>query len=190
MRINILFLLIVVTIFSGEILSHKIFFMKEKNLSGFYSLSKECPDSTKEMTVQGTSMYPFIKPEDKVKALFGYYACHDIQRNDIVLFKFSGNKNLLIKFVRAIPGDQWSLKKTDNVYEIIINGITLKNSEGKPYQFSEYSCKMLKLYTKDYPIIPEGVYLLLGDKIEGSLDSSHFGLVNKNEIVAKIVCDK
>jgi len=183
---NVLLLLAVSTILSGVVTSGKVFFIEERNLSVFDSISKECPDSSKEMTVQGTSMYPFIKPGDKVKALFGYYGCHDIKRDDIVLFKYSGNKNLLIKFVRAIQGDQWSLKKVDNVYEIVINGNILKNSEGKFYQFNEHSSKMLKLYTNDYPTIPAGVYLLLGDKIEGSLDSSHFGLVSKNEIIAKV----
>jgi type IV secretory pathway protease TraF len=46
---------------------------------------------------------------------------------------------------------------------------------------------MLSLYEKDYKgVIPENAYLLLGNLIFGSLDSTHFGLIDKSGIVAKV----
>lgn len=150
------------------------------------SKTDKCPVVTKEVLIDGTSLSPFINSGDRVIALYDYYNCHDVLRNDVVLYDYSGNKNLLIKFVRAIPGDSWELKKIGNEYEIIINGITLLNYEGLPYLFTENTVKLLKLYANDYPIIPKDTYLLLGDKISGSMDSTKFGLVNKKEIVAKV----
>jgi len=146
----------------------------------------ECVSLRKEITVRGSSMFPFIQPEQNVIALFGYYDCNPVLRNDIVLYAYSGNENFLIKFIRAVPGDRWNLKKTDNGYEIAVNDIFLLNSEGKPYLIPESSVKMLELYVKDYPVIPEDAYLLLGDKTEGSVDSTSFGLVGKKDIVAKV----
>ena len=150
----------------------------------------DCPVITKEVTVDGTSMFPFINSGDKVTAIYDYYNCHDVLRNDVVLYDYSGNKNLLIKFVKAVPGDTWSLKKVNNEYEIVVNGISLLNHENIPYSLTENSIKMIELYIKDYPVIPENTYLLLGDKTSGSMDSTKFGLVNKKQIMAKVEINK
>lgn len=150
----------------------------------------ECTINSKVVTINGYSMYPFLKPEEDVQALFNYYDCNDISRNDVVLYRYSGNSNLLIKFVKAVPDDKWNLKKTDNGYEIAVNDIFLLNSEGKPYLIPESSIKMLELYVKDYPVIPADTYLLLGDKTDGSLDSTSFGLVGKKDIMAKVEAAK
>jgi signal peptidase I len=146
----------------------------------------ECVINPKIVTINGYSMYPFLKPEEDVQAFFNYYDCHDILRNDVVLYKYTGNTNLLIKFIKAIPGDKWNLNKTDSGYEIVVNDVNLLNSEGKLYLISESSIKMLALYVKDYPIIPTDTYLLLGDKIDGSLDSTSFGLVSRKDIMARV----
>jgi hypothetical protein len=47
--------------------------------------------------------------------------------------------------------------------------------------------RLLSLYEKDYKgIIPEDAYLILGNLPQGSLDSSHFGLVGKKDILGKV----
>ena len=147
---------------------------------------ERCPVIINEVKVEGFSMAPFINPGDIVTAIYDYYNCHDVLRDDVVLYDYPGNKNLLIKFVRAIPGDTWGLKKNNNGYEIVVNGASLLNAEEKPYLISESSIKMLQLYIKDYPIIPIDTYLLLGDKISGSMDSTRFGLISRKDIMAKV----
>ncbi len=164
-----------------------LIFPKKKEISNPVYYSSDCVTSTQQMTVQGYSMSPYLKPDDVVTALFGYYDCHAIERGDVVLYDYSGDRNLLIKFVKAVPGDSWSLKEESGSYEIIVNGIPLVNSEGKPYLIGSY--KMLELYAKSYPIIPGDTYLILGDNTDGSLDSTHFGLVDGGDIKAKISTD-
>jgi signal peptidase I len=155
--------------------------------SGEEIIEKEsCPVILKEVSVNGSSMVPFLNPEDRVTAIYDYYNCHDVLRNDVVLYKYSGNSNLLIKFIKAVPGDKWKLKEADNGYEIVVNDISLLNSKGSMYLIPENSVRMLELYVNDYPIIPKDTYLLLGDKIDGSLDSTSFGLVGKKDIMAKV----
>ncbi len=46
---------------------------------------------------------------------------------------------------------------------------------------------MIKLYADSYPIIPENTFLILGDKIQGTLDSSKFGLIHLNDIYGKLI---
>ncbi|MEA3560210.1 MAG: S26 family signal peptidase [Candidatus Omnitrophota bacterium] len=87
--------------------------------------------------------------------------------------------NLIVK---AIPGDKWRLNKNNHSYRIMVNNKPLKNSEGKFYQIPENKIKMLKLYVKTYPVLPEDTYLLLGNQPGGSLDATRFGLIDKANI--------
>lgn len=188
MKKTILFIFSIITLLSISIYYYHPYKNKlVKNLEVLKTAGiKDCPIFVKKVTVNGLSMYPFLIPKEEIDAIYGYYNCHDVLRNDIVLYKYSGNSNLLIKFIKAIPGDRWKLKKTDNGYEIVVNDNSLLNSEGNTYLISEGSIKMLELYVKDYPIIPKDTYLLLGDKTNGSLDSTSFGLVGKKDIMAKV----
>lgn len=148
---------------------------------------QDCLIKTEEMIVRGNSLDPLIKPEQTIKALFGYYDCHEIERGDVVLFDYAGNKNFVIKIVKGISGDKFELRKLDSGYNIVVNNQIVKNSENKPYLISGNAYKMLSLYEKDYKgLIPENAYLLLGNRISGSVDSTTFGLVDRGGIVAKV----
>jgi signal peptidase I len=181
---------IIIFIFVLSILIFSIFLYKE-NLKTIdeSEIKEECVVDYRMVTISGYSMSPFLDSGEDVQALFNYYDCYDVLRNDVVLYKYSGNSNLLIKFIKAIPGDTWNLKKTNSGYEIVVNDISLLNSEGKLYLISEGSIKMIEIYIKDYPVIPVDTYLLLGDKIDGSTDSTSFGLISKKDIMAKIKKD-
>lgn len=146
----------------------------------------ECPVKTEERIVRGGSLQGLIEDGRTVKILFGYYRCHKIKRGDVVVYNFAGNKAPIIKIVKAVEGDKFHLERTDGGWHILINGEIVKNSEGQPYLLNERGYKMLSLYERDYQgIIPENAYLLLGNKTDGSLDSTHFGLVDKSDILGK-----
>jgi len=188
----ILVILIVVLIFlNSERIS---FFNKDiqvpqiNQTNNVVDLSTEnCSIETEEMIVQGNSLDPLIKPEQTIKTLFGYYNCNKIKRGNIVLFDYAGNKNFIIKIVKGISGDKFELRETESGWNIIINNRIVKNSEGKPYLIFGNTYKMLSLYEKDYKgVIPEDAYLLLGNRVSGSVDSTTFGLVDKSGIVAKV----
>jgi signal peptidase I len=194
---NIFVFLVIVILFEVVFIGYLIF----KPLSSSYSPERlpgatnannsttappSCPIQTKEMTVEGTSMTPLVKPGEAIKALLGYYACHPIERGDIVLYHYAGDKNPLIKIIKAVPGDHWSLEDKSGRFLILVNGNVLKNSEGNEYQIPDTN-KILLLYTNDYPIIPQGAYLILGDETGGSLDSTSFGLVGGSDILGKVI---
>jgi signal peptidase I len=119
--------------------------------------------------------------------LWGYYACHEVMRDDIVFLDYAGNENPLIKIVKGIPGDTFSFNKHD----LYINEKLLTNSEGRSYHFDRDAKNLLSIYMHDYNnVIPQDVYLVLGNKPGGSLDSTRFGLVNKIDILGKAVVSK
>ena len=146
-----------------------------------------CSIKIEEKIVRGTSLFPLIKPGQEIKLLYGYYDCHPVERGDVVAYDYAGRENPIIKIIKAIPEDKFHLEKASNGWHIFVNDKILRNSENKPYLLSENGYKMLSLYWKDYNgIIPENTYLILGNLVSGSLDSSRFGLVYKTDILGKV----
>jgi len=147
-----------------------------------------CPSvKTEERIVRGNSLNPLLEPGDTIRVIFGYYDCYPVAREDIVLFDYAGNQNPVIKIVKGISGDKFELRVREGGWNIIVNNQIVKNSEGKPYLISGNAYQMLALYEKDYKgAIPEDAYLLLGDQVSGSIDSTRFGLVDKSDILGKV----
>jgi signal peptidase I len=108
------------------------------------------------------------------------------QKRGCRLIQLRRDQNPLIKIIKAIPGDKFNLQKADNGWNIIVKKEVLKNSAGEAYVIDHQAHQMLSLYINDYKgIIPENTYLLLGNLANGSLDSTHFGLVDKSDILGK-----
>ena len=143
-----------------------------------YDLS--CITSFSAYEVRGASLAGVIRPGSCVVVLEGYYGCNPVKKGDIAAYRYGGDTNLIIKVVKGVPGDAFAL----NGSNILINGKTATNSDGKPYVFS--NVRMLSLYAKDYPVIPKNTYLILGNMAGGSLDSSRFGLVDKSDIIGMV----
>ena len=136
-----------------------------------------CATELIKSDVRWTSMLPIYQDGDMIEYASGYYQCHDVQRDDIVIFDSAGK--LIIKRVVGIPWDEW--KYEDG--KIIMNGIPLKNSEWREYQIQS---RMLSIYAKSYPTIPKDTYMIFGNRIDGTLDSSKFWLIAKQDIVGKV----
>jgi len=148
-----------------------------------------CPVREEIRTVRGNSLEPLVPSGAEIKALFGYYNCHEIKRGDLVLYHYTGDKVPLLKIVKGIPGDSFHLvKNTQGEYNLIINGKIVVNSQNMPYVFNGNRYRMLSLYEDDYQgVIPPNTYLLLGDQANGSVDASVFGLVDKSDIIGKAI---
>ena len=138
------------------------------------------------VTVRGDSLAPLINPGETIKLVYGYYNSHPAEREDIIAYKYADNDAPIIKIVKAVPGDKWELRKSNGGYLIVVNDQPLKNSQGEFYQILESNVRMLKLYVKSYPVLPDNTYLILGNKVSGSLDATRFGLIDKSDIVGKV----
>ena len=90
----------------------------------------------------------------------------------------------LAKVVAAEPGDRWSVTDDGGV---LVNDAEIRNSSDIAYRLDVARASMLRLYEAEYNgVIPPDSYLLLGEKREGSLDSSQFGLVHRTDVIGKI----
>lgn len=141
-----------------------------------------CKTKIEKRTVRWTSMYPRINDGSIVYISSGYQKCHKLKRWDIIIYNYAWDKTLLIKQIKAIPKDKFSLKKNWNYWNILINNKILRNSQWKKYEIPDDKIKMLQLYARSYPIIPKDTYLILWDQIHWTTDSTVFWLIWKSDI--------
>ena len=170
-----------------------------------------CAITRETREVRGESLSGVIEPGTQIEVLLGYYACHAPARNDIVIYRYGGDPDPLIKIVRGIPGDVFELKKEGQIWRIMINENVLTTSGGAPYALDDRGYRMLSLYVPDTTPrtittstttntsttvttsityrttqIPPNTYLILGNLPNGSTDSTRFGLVDKSDIIGKV----
>ncbi len=169
------------------ILAGYFYFFANKNVAEkSVDQSSSCPIETETRTVRGKSMTGLVEENANIKILKGYYNCHKVQRGDLIALSYAGNDNPLLKTIKGIPGDKLDLKNDKEKWQIEIDGQIVVNSEQKTYELGEKEKEMLALYIKDYQgKIPPNAYLVLGNLVEGSIDSTRFGLIDKKEILGK-----
>lgn len=147
----------------------------------------ECPTTTVSKTVRGSSLSGFIENGQTIKVREGYYACNEVKRDDIVIYRYAGTSQI-IKVVKGIPGDTFELRAIrPGRYNILIGGVVAQNSKNEPYLIGPDEHKMLSLYVRDYKgVIPKDAYLILGNLPGGSTDSTEFGLVGRKDLIGKV----
>lgn len=145
-----------------------------------YLFAANCGLQVKPFTVRGDSMSPLLKSGQEIKVSLDYYKCHQPASGDIVIIKITEDRNEIVKKVVGGPGDVFEYRNR-NIY---INKKLLKNSQGKIYSVDS---KMLELYAKSYPTLPKDTYLVMGENIGGTLDSSRFGMIDVRQITGKVL---
>ena len=141
-----------------------------------------------ERIVRGDSLAGLINNGSTVKIVFDYYKKNEVARGDVVAYAFAGNKDPIIKIVRGIPGDKFGIVNDGVKWRLTINGEIAKNSKGEPYSLDDHARRVLSLYVTDYKgVIPRNTYLILGNLVEGTIDSTRFGLVDRADILGKVV---
>lgn len=105
------------------------------------------------------------------------YRLGEIERGDIISLKYADTK-YLIKRVIGLPGDSISIKNN----KIYINGeLYVEDYLEEDLVYDDFELSSL-----GYEEIPEGMYFVLGDNRENSLDSREIGLVKEEDIIGKV----
>jgi signal peptidase I len=145
-----------------------------------------CQDRVEDFYVRGNSLSGIVEPDQHIRARFGFYDCHSVSRGDLVLLRYAGNRAPVLKVVRGVPGDRFSVS-AGAPGELALNGAVATNAQGVPFFLDARARRMLALYEHDYGgVIPGNAYLLLGNQPSGSVDARRFGLVAEREILAKV----
>ena len=143
-----------------------------------------CVEHADIRTLSGTSLSPMLLPDDQLLFLGGYYKCNSIKKGDLVLYRWGDKKNVA-KFVRGMAGDILTVKEiSPDQWRLELNGQPLYNSTGAEYVLSEEKAALIRLYARKIEV---NEVLLLGNKSNGSHDSTVFGLVNTSQLSGKLI---
>lgn len=128
--------------------------------------------------VVGPSMEPTFTSNDVLILDKITYRFKEVKRKDIISFYYADSK-YLIKRVIGLPGDYVEYK--NNV--LYINGEAVEETYLQGVTTDDFSLKDL-----GYDVIPDDMYLVLGDNRENSQDSrdSKVGLVKRTDIIGKV----
>ena len=148
----------------------------------------DCSVKISEHFIRGQSMSELFQPETRIEAEEGWYACHPVKRDDIVLVRLPHRKDPLIKIAKVIPGDRFELKSLSGAsYQLLINRQVAKTPKGQSYLFSGSAYKMLSLYEKDFKgVMPKDTYFVFGTQPGGSLDSAKYGPITHAALMARV----
>lgn len=123
--------------------------------------------------VIGLSMNPTLNEGDIIITNKFIYRFKSIERNDVVVI--SQDEKYMIKRIVGLPGETVEYQNND----VLINGKAYKET------FTNSETEDFTIQDLGYDVIPEDMYLVLGDNREDSLDSRTFGLISKNQIIGK-----
>ncbi len=123
--------------------------------------------------VIGPSMNPTLNEGDIIITNKFIYRFKSIERNDVVVI--SQDEKYMIKRIVGLPGETVEYQNND----VLINGKAYKET------FTNSETEDFTIQDLGYDVIPEDMYLVLGDNRKDSLDSRTFGLISKNQIIGK-----
>ncbi len=123
--------------------------------------------------VIGPSMKNTLDNGDIVLVSKLNYKFKEPKKDDIIAFNFKGTK-FLIKRIIAIPGDKVSIN--DN--KVYLNDKILN----EPYIIENTNSS-----DRDFGILEEDEYFVLGDNRGDSLDSRNFGFIKKSDIIGRVI---
>lgn len=102
------------------------------------------------------------------------------ERGDLAIFRSAAHKSPIIKQIRGIGGDRFSVQNG----RIILNDNVLLNARGQPYVLSNGRSQMIALYERDFGgVIPRDSYLVLSTMTGGGLDSTRLGLISHRDMI-------
>lgn len=147
-----------------------------------------CPIVASAKYISGNSMEELFKPEDKIEVEEGWYACHGVERDEIVLVKLPGRDRPIVKMARVLPGDTFSLRPlAPGAFALYVNEVPLKTPHGHEFSFSGKALKMLRLYEQSFGgRMPAHTYFVFGTNNHGSFDSSRFGPVVHSSLLGRV----
>lgn len=133
--------------------------------------------------VRGDSMYSTLKDGEVLLLSKITYRVSNIERFDIVVIKDSDN-DLIIKRVIGLPGDKIEYQ----------NGTLYINDEAIEEEYTNYIMEDFDVdsiceitFLECNGIIPDNMYLVLGDNRKVSADSRVKGLIKEEKILGKAV---
>ncbi len=149
-----------------------------------------CPGEVVELAMPDPLMDGLLKKDQKFRVTINWYACHSIERGDLVYYQYSSSLDPVVKVVRAIPDDKFEVTrdKKAGAWNLTVNGELLMDEASQtPYYFGAKPTAVLSLYEKaNDGVLKDNDVILLSNVPPGGNDSGLFGVANVDDIVGKV----
>lgn len=157
-------------------------------LQVFGKTPMDCAPKLETRLVRGVSMEPTFHDGDDIEIDWNYFHCREPKRHDVVVIKMEGRDVELMKEIRVVPGDRFSVKAHQGQKQLWVNEQLLRGPSKKPMELDDRAAAMLKLYEESFHgVMPAEAYFVFGVEFSGSFDSRKFGPVEKKQIVGKVL---
>ncbi len=125
--------------------------------------------------VIGPSMTPYLNNQDVLLLNKLVFKFREPARFEVVTFQHEDGQ-FLVKRVIGLPGEKIEYKNSLlYINDVLMEEQFLVNTETGDLSLEKF----------DYSVIPDDMYLVLGDNRENSLDSRKFGLITKDDLIGK-----
>jgi hypothetical protein len=135
-----------------------------------------CPGKEEKFQAEGKSY----------RLLTNWYACHPVERGDLVYLRFSDRLDPVVRRVYGIPKDHFKVTadKAHRAWNLLINEKMVVDQQTKPRFFGAEKPPLLSLYEKTE--LKPGTFIVFAEASPGSQDSGTLGVVNSDDFLGKV----
>ena len=147
-----------------------------------------CPGEVISFAMSDPYMRGIIEEQQVVEITLNWYACNNVEADDIVLYRFSEFNDPVIRRVVGKPGDKFALTSQPGAgWFLKVNGKIIKGVNG-PYYFGDPTVPpplgLAEVQKKG--IIGKTELIVLSSFGPGEKDSGVFGMLSVTDIIGKV----
>ncbi len=147
-----------------------------------------CPGEVISFAMSDPYMRGIIEEQQVVEITINWYACNNVEADDIVLYRFSEFNDPVIRRVVGKPGDKFALTSQPGAgWYLKVNGKIIKGVNG-PYYFGDPTVPpplgLAEVQKKG--IIGKTELIVFSSFGPGEKDSGVFGMLSVTDIVGKV----
>lgn len=148
---------------------------------------RQCEPRLEEREIDGNSMHGLVEAGDRVWVEFDIYACEEPRRDDLVVVSKGADPRLSVKRLAGIPGDEISVLALGQKSILYINNSIVTSHDARPLLLSPASAEMFRqIELAWHGRIPPDRYFVFGTKSVGSVDSTEWEPVTREELVGRL----
>jgi len=151
-------------------------------VAGMWALGAHAECVRQGTLVRTAQLSPLVRKGDFVRMYTGQ--CDFPVERGAVVMTLTRTPFPQLRVARALPGDSITVESRGGIRVALVNGTELRNSVGKPYRFSRLSAEVMREHLAPFGgKLPEGAYLLLGDRPDFTLDPNGLTPVLRKDIL-------
>ena len=163
---------------------------KSSYISEQERLKGPCPGKTETLVAKDPAMSALLPEGTKFHMIENWYACKPVERGDLVMYRYSFQRDPVVRQVVGVPGDKFELveDKVHHSWNLLVNGKLILDKDKEAHYFGALGRpSVLSLYAKNGKGTLNPKNSIVFNKTSPSqLDSGMFGVVNVDDFLGKV----